>query len=81
MNRIELINRMEEDLVTLREMTQAFEVEVAGLDVVGDDVWARGSQIARSVIDTRKQVVKLKLDEGGYPLHVDVPPRIAGHMD
>lgn len=81
MNRVELINRMEDEIVTMLKIAHSIDVEIATLEIVGEDVWTRSSQIARSIISTRKQVAQLKLDEGGYRYHTDVPPRIGGEMD
>lgn len=75
MDKIEFINKLEDDLILLKDAEYAFQIEICklGLDNVGDEVWKRGADISRAIISLRKNVSALKLEAGNYPIHTDIP--------
>lgn len=75
MDKIEFINKLEDDLILLKAAEHAFQIEICklGLDNVGDEAWKRGADISRAIICLRKNVSALKLEAGNYPVHMDVP--------
>lgn len=78
MDKTELINKLEDDLILLKVAEQAFQIEICkvGLDNVGEGDWKRGADISRAIISIRHDVSALKLKAGNYPVHMDIPSEI-----
>lgn len=77
MDNLDLINKLENDLILLKEAERKFQVELCqNREKADDSFWNIGAEISRTIISTRKALAEQKLEAGNYPYHMDTPPRI-----